>query len=658
MTSVDFATDTDISGQRSIKERELQPWMPDNVPIDPSLELDDAKEDWDQFEVNKQLYGVDTTYSEEFYTTKLDKSSHLYKEKYYEASRIASEIEGKPTHATNIHILEERGVKIEAEYDEEEKYSSVIRDSGGKYIPPQKRAQVRSDEKDTKNVKRDHAPRSTEKRDNLRDRGEEIAANEHILERTDSMEELGELGSKNSSTRGSPRSPRSPLSPGKDRDYALAAERLRVRLYMVGEKYKNSAPVVQKEDKDVPAVNPTRSPLISPLIGDARSVNALSLEPSTPNIPAEVVKDFFDFSLAKKESRDKTIAEMKKFSKNLEKKLPPPKITEHTASASVVSPTTQPSPQKTDKQEVKMSTTDSPSKPTTATPSPEVTESSSKSVDTKPKTELPTKQEVKLKTESPKQDEPSETKAEIKAITTSAPSDIKPKAAPQAKSDTTSTEASKDTTAAGTGKSTLNPHAKEYKPMSARAPSFTPSAMVSPVAYGVPQPMLSPQEMSPESDAPWAVYNRYREEEAPYFPPYQIPGRAPMYSVPFVAGPQPIMHPQFPPPVRIGLVPQTPPFPYPPGTVYPQTASPQGTPQPRVNPPKLPTGTNPPPQVASSPTYPNPAFLRPVVYPGPYFPSRGMPPPMFFDANERQNQTFTETPKEDKFAVPNADKLT
>lgn len=107
-----------------------------------------ANSTWDQFEVNERLFGTASTYDENLYTTKIDRSDPAYKRKEAEAARIAREIEGSA--ATNSHIREERGLAAENDYDEEEKYSGVRRDDAAfvplqsgqanKYTPPARRA--------------------------------------------------------------------------------------------------------------------------------------------------------------------------------------------------------------------------------------------------------------------------------------------------------------------------------------------------------------------------------------------------------------------------------------------------------------------------------------------------------------------------------------
>jgi hypothetical protein len=81
--------------------------------------------EWDQFETNKRLFDVKSTYDENLYTKKLDYSV-LTAEQIAKADRIAKEIE-KSTSA-NIHLLEERGQLAEREIDEEALYSGVVRD--------------------------------------------------------------------------------------------------------------------------------------------------------------------------------------------------------------------------------------------------------------------------------------------------------------------------------------------------------------------------------------------------------------------------------------------------------------------------------------------------------------------------------------------------
>ncbi|KAI8854403.1 hypothetical protein BC829DRAFT_379881 [Chytridium lagenaria] len=105
------------------KERELMKWSMDDTSI--ALSLDDDKGDarWDQFSTNERLFGVQTDFEEELYTTAIDKEA--------EAARIAREMEteAQTRSSENPHMLEERNMSTNDEgVGEEEKYS--------KYVPP------------------------------------------------------------------------------------------------------------------------------------------------------------------------------------------------------------------------------------------------------------------------------------------------------------------------------------------------------------------------------------------------------------------------------------------------------------------------------------------------------------------------------------------
>ncbi|EGW31189.1 uncharacterized protein SPAPADRAFT_51223 [Spathaspora passalidarum NRRL Y-27907] len=157
-----FKTDVDISGKLQIKERELQRWVPDESIDHPQFSLEDDAGEWDQFKVNQERFGVESTYDEHLYTTRIDTSAPDYHERVARAEQIARDIETSTT--TDRHILEERGVMVDdSGMDEEDKYSGVARggeelmaalrnatisagpstlnkSSPGKYVPPRQRA--------------------------------------------------------------------------------------------------------------------------------------------------------------------------------------------------------------------------------------------------------------------------------------------------------------------------------------------------------------------------------------------------------------------------------------------------------------------------------------------------------------------------------------
>eukprot|EP01018_Ginkgo_biloba_P013203 Gb_00770 [translate_table: standard] len=128
----DIFTDSCLSQAHHIDmERELKPWKPDKDAPE-ILDLEHTfqstwNRNWDQFETNKSLFGVESTFDEELYTTKLEKGPQM-RDLERKASVIAREIEEQVT--GNFHLAEERGVRIAEElesFDEETRFSSVLR---------------------------------------------------------------------------------------------------------------------------------------------------------------------------------------------------------------------------------------------------------------------------------------------------------------------------------------------------------------------------------------------------------------------------------------------------------------------------------------------------------------------------------------------------
>ncbi|XP_008787856.1 polyadenylate-binding protein-interacting protein 4-like [Phoenix dactylifera] len=134
----DLLIDSVISHPHHVEvERELERWIPDkDDPACPELEniFDGTwNRNWDQFETNKTLFGVKSTFNEELYTTKLERGPQM-RELEIEASRIAREIEGEETH--DHHLAEERGIYFHEDFDldEESRYSAVRREvDDGRY---------------------------------------------------------------------------------------------------------------------------------------------------------------------------------------------------------------------------------------------------------------------------------------------------------------------------------------------------------------------------------------------------------------------------------------------------------------------------------------------------------------------------------------------
>lgn len=104
----------------------LKPWVPDAADaLGEGLEKTSSSGPWDQFAANEQLFGLQTDYDENMYTTAIDKSHPQYRERMAAADRKAREIE-KST-ATTAHVAEERVMDFvggnDRNGDEEEKYA-------------------------------------------------------------------------------------------------------------------------------------------------------------------------------------------------------------------------------------------------------------------------------------------------------------------------------------------------------------------------------------------------------------------------------------------------------------------------------------------------------------------------------------------------------
>ncbi len=122
----DFQTDVDISKKVSSGDKKQLIEFAVENPSDIYFgNLDEDTTNWDQFELNKQKFNVETTYDEIHYTTALNKDS-IPKNFKVKAEKIAKDIL-EQDFTENVHIREERGLLAQTDGDEEEKYSSVIR---------------------------------------------------------------------------------------------------------------------------------------------------------------------------------------------------------------------------------------------------------------------------------------------------------------------------------------------------------------------------------------------------------------------------------------------------------------------------------------------------------------------------------------------------
>ena len=129
-----FILDAQISKKnlKPIKEEKLIKYEvkaedKNNKYINQTLE-DEEDTNWDQFELNKKVYNVVSTYDENLYTTKLDKNKISEEDKKF-ADKMYNEIMNSNKDEKDVHILEDRGIiqQKDNDMDEEDKYSSVIK---------------------------------------------------------------------------------------------------------------------------------------------------------------------------------------------------------------------------------------------------------------------------------------------------------------------------------------------------------------------------------------------------------------------------------------------------------------------------------------------------------------------------------------------------
>ncbi|BBN17570.1 hypothetical protein Mp_7g15450 [Marchantia polymorpha subsp. ruderalis] len=280
----EIVTDAVLSqGRQREVERELKPWKPDDeAPRNLGLEStfqSSWNRNWDQFETNKALFGVETTFNEELYTTKLERGPQM-REREREAWRIAREIEGQTTR--NPHVAEERGIRIAPELetmDEESKFSSVIR--GAKL-----------------------------------DVGEDG--------------EYGHIDDQNGQTFGSA------FGGSGGASTSPSGSSVSTPITRESESKTSRPSSADSQAGGSPYHSPVGrgSPLSSPLVGDPASIQALNLDPSCPQVPDDVYKlhgdldsrrEFLLFktqeTLRKKETskkqREDQVNELKNFSESL-----------------------------------------------------------------------------------------------------------------------------------------------------------------------------------------------------------------------------------------------------------------------------------------------------------------------------------------------------
>ena len=116
----------------ALRERNLKKWDPGNDSLTFGGLEDSNHLGWDQFEENQRLFGVTSNYDENIYTTVIDKTDPLYKQRAAAAEKIAKEIESSA--AITAHVAEERGHNSGASFGEDEEEKLVSSSPGVKPI--------------------------------------------------------------------------------------------------------------------------------------------------------------------------------------------------------------------------------------------------------------------------------------------------------------------------------------------------------------------------------------------------------------------------------------------------------------------------------------------------------------------------------------------
>ncbi|KAK9807303.1 hypothetical protein WJX73_010714 [Symbiochloris irregularis] len=291
-----FSTDAELGGGRSRGgERELQRWEPsENDPSSDALESlpPPSKSSgrgaggrgggsWDQFKVNQNRFGVKTSFDESIYTTKLDPSRSRYSKE--DADRLAAEIEGQVS-SSNAHLAEERGMEVDDEEDEEARYSSVVRPGASGAAPLSSSGGGRGST----------GPVAMPGRANGARENGDAAAPAWAGTGAGVNAVSGRQGQAQGQG-GAPTSPGS-LEGGQGRSAPIAVDprrehnKVRMQLTQGGARGQTSPYGTPK--------GMSRSPLDSPLVGNAAQVEALDLNPGTSKFDVDTRKEFRAFKLS------------------------------------------------------------------------------------------------------------------------------------------------------------------------------------------------------------------------------------------------------------------------------------------------------------------------------------------------------------------------
>lgn len=510
----EMLTDSLLSqGRHGDQERELKPWTPDTNDSR-NLELESTFENtwnrnWDQFETNRTLFGVESTFNEELYTTKLEKGPQM-REREREAWRIAREIEEQTTR--NSHLAEERGARsvkdVELE-DEESRFSAVLRPSedAGEDMED---SNIDAHNNDTFGNFQNHTATGMPPADGLN-------------KETDSERSPADL----------------------KKDPTLASVHVRVAApdsKDIMQKEKSSPIVIGDRSNHSVRVGVFSSPRPSSLLGDTASLQALNLDPGSPHVTEDVYREFNEFKQQEnakrgKQHREEQVNELKSFSKTL-KDLPI--VRQHGAATTGSS----------------RKTAAACAPPASALPLPtSITNPTGTSSGSDSFQILPSNREVEsTRVEGGLPSGPSQSERPSTSITSSVSLEMPVSPMNSTPSTTVPSSPSSEISSSSsfTKKSSLNPHAKEFK-LNPNAKSFTPNftplrppspaVQASSYAPGMVHQATPMQNVplgvpgSPQTGLPTAKYTPYSNVAVsgapggtPFLPPPPafIGGQAPM----------------------------------------------------------------------------------------------------------------------------------
>ena len=141
LVKYNFEVDTEVGNskrKKKDKKKQMVKWDAEEsaTGIEEGIELDkitslSSQGKFNQFDVIKSKFGIDTTYDEDSYTTSLNKKDFTH-EDVARFTRMADDIEKSDLREMkeNRHMLEERGIVSLRDYeedDEENLYSAVVR---------------------------------------------------------------------------------------------------------------------------------------------------------------------------------------------------------------------------------------------------------------------------------------------------------------------------------------------------------------------------------------------------------------------------------------------------------------------------------------------------------------------------------------------------